>query len=65
MARILVKGIALPAVKYTLTCVCCRAVVEFESSEGTRVPDYRDGDYLWFQCPCCGNSITANIQTPA
>lgn len=42
------------------TCVCCDSVIKSKISEGQRVSDQREGDYIANKCPVCGciNNIT-------
>lgn len=44
-------------ITYTCTCRNCGSELRFEQSEGTFVPDSRDGSFYKFNCPVCNRGI--------
>jgi hypothetical protein len=55
MVEILKKGKSPLELTYDHTCKICKTRFRFAYSEGQRMSDNRDGDYLTIDCPICKN----------
>jgi RNase P subunit RPR2 len=55
--KIIKHGVKPSDRKREINCTKCESIIEVQRSEGTLTYDQRDGDFITFVCPVCGNKI--------
>lgn len=61
MPEILERGQNPEEKEYLVTCGHCKSRLLYKKFEGKPSYDQRDGDFITFICPVCGNPIYVDL----